>query len=399
MNRPANTVMTGAEALINDGFAELRGKRVGLITNQTGIVGRTHFADLLRAHRAISLTAIFAPEHGSVGQIEAGRLVRSSVDSTTGVPVRSLYGKTRKPTTAMLRDIDLLVFDLQDIGVRFYTFISTLALTMQAAAEANIPYLVLDRPNPLGGQYVAGFVLEAGQRSFVGQLEVPMVHGMTVGELATMTVGARLLPGLEKLQVSVRPMSGWRRAMRWPDHCGVWTATSPNINSFDAALLYPGLGLFEASPVSEGRGSETPFTVLGAAWIDSQRLADDLNDLDLPGVQFAPVRFTPRSLPGRAARPKFEGETVKGVQIIVTDYQAVQPVELGVWLLHLVRLHARRKRAGRIINKPAWLAKLAGTRRLGRLLSAGQDGAEIAAAWRPDVDRFKHARTPYLLYD
>ncbi len=270
---PPQPVATGADRLAASGFAALAGKRVGLITNQTGRVGDEHLADALSRAPNLKLAAIFAPEHGFRGQAEAGASVRSGRDAKTGVPIHSLYGATRKPTQAMLRGVDVLVFDIQDVGARFYTYISTMGLAMQAAAAARIPFVVLDRPNPLGGEYVSGFVLEPPCRSFVGQYPIPIVHGLTVGELARMIQGERWLDGLEALELSVVEMQGWRRSMRWPQTQREWVATSPNIPSFEAALVYPGIGIVGEAEVSEGRGTPTPFSLFAAPWLDAARTA------------------------------------------------------------------------------------------------------------------------------
>src|SRR5262245_2201020 len=233
---PTQPIATGAEVLEASGFAALAGKRVGLITNHTGLVRGEHLADLLHKAPNVKLTAIFAPEHGFRGTAEAGAKVRDNVDAKTGVPVFSLYGASRKPTPQMLRNVDVLVFDIQDVGARFYTYIATMGLAMQAAAAARIPFLVLDRPNPLGGDYVSGFVLEPALRSFVGQYPIPIVHGLTVGELARMIQGEKWLEGLDTLELSLVQMRGWRRSMRWPQTGRTWVATSPNIPTFEAAL-------------------------------------------------------------------------------------------------------------------------------------------------------------------
>src|SRR5689334_23018231 len=278
-------VVVGAEVLLASGFANLAGKRVGLIANQTSLAGGSHLADLLKAAPGVTLAAILAPEHGLRGANGAGAKVSHAIDDKTGVPVWSLYGRSRKPTPSMLRGIDALVFDVQDIGARFYTYISTLGLAMQAAAAANIPFLVLDRPNPLGGEYVSGFVLEPALRSFVGQYPIPIVHGMTVGELAGMIKGERWLEGLDTLELSLVQMRGWRRSMRWPQTGRTWVATSPNIPTFEAALVYPGIGIVGEAEVSEGRGTPTPFSLFAAPWLDAGRATAKLTALSLPGVE------------------------------------------------------------------------------------------------------------------
>ena len=269
---PPQPIATGAEVLAASGYAAIAGKRVGLVTNQTGRLRGEHLADVLSKAPNVRLTAIFAPEHGFRGTAEAGAKVGDSVDAKTGVPVFSLYGASRKPTSRMLRDVDVLVFDIQDIGARFYTYISTMGLAMQAAAAARIPFVVLDRPNPLGGEYVSGFVLEPALRSFVGQYPIPIVHGLTVGELARMIQGEKWLDGLDGLQLSVVPMQGWQRSMRWPQTERAWVATSPNIPTFDSALVYTGIGMVGETDVNEGRGTPTPFRVFGAPWLDGPRM-------------------------------------------------------------------------------------------------------------------------------
>jgi uncharacterized protein YbbC (DUF1343 family) len=391
-------VVTGAEVLARLGFAALAGKRVGLVTNQTGRVGADHLVDLLARSPNLRLAAILAPEHGFRGDAEAGASVGDAVDARTGVPVFSLYGATKRPTPAMLRGVDVLVFDIQDIGTRFYTYISTMGLAMQAAAEARIPFVVLDRPNPLGGEYVSGFVLEPALRSFVGQYPVPIVHGMTVGELARMIAGERWLEGLDGIDLRVIAMEGWRRAMRWPDVQRVWVKTSPNIPTFEAALVYPGMGLVGEADANEGRGTTTPFSLLGAPWADAQRLLARLDAQELAGVRFEPAGFTPRSIPGVALAPHFEGTPLRGVRIVVTDAARFGPLETGVHVLAALCAEAQAGGTSGPIANPAMLDALAGTQRLRRMLAGAETGAAIVAAWQDEVARFRTQRAQYLLY-
>lgn len=395
---PPSPIATGAEVLAASGFAALAAKRVGLITNQTGRVGGNHLADLLSKAPNVKLTAIFAPEHGFRGAVEAGARVRDDVDTKTGAPVFSLYGATKKPTPSMLRNVDVLVFDIQDIGARFYTYISTMGLAMQAAAAARIPFIVLDRPNPLGGEYVSGFVLEPGLRSFVGQYPIPIVHGLTVGELARMIKGEKWLDGLDGLDLRVVEMQGWKRSMRWPQLQRAWVATSPNIPTFESALVYPGIGIVGETEVNEGRGTPTPFTLFGAPWLAAQPLATRLNAIGLPGVQFEPTAFTPRSIPGVAARPRFEGKTVNGVRVTVTDAARIEPLELGMHALSALVVEARSKRVGPLFGNLGMFHTIAGTKRLHQMLANGSDAAAIVAAWQTEVAQFKAKRTQYLLY-
>jgi uncharacterized protein YbbC (DUF1343 family) len=393
-------ILIGAEALIDDGYAALAGKRVGLIANQTTrVVGGEHLADLLARAPGVKLTAILAPEHGFRGEAEAGAKVGDAVDAKTGVPVLSLYGKTRKPTPAMLRDVDVLVFDIQDIGTRYYTYISTMGLAMQAAAAAGIPFVVLDRPNPLGGTYVSGFVREPTLASFVGQYPIPIVHGLTVGELARMIKGEQWLKGLSRLDLKVVQMQGWRRSMRWPEPKRPWVATSPNTPSFEAALVYPGVGFVgEGFNVNEGRGTSTPFLLFGAPWLAGAEVAHRLNAAELVGVRFAPEAYTPVSIPGVALKPGFMGQPLHGVRIVVTDVDRFEPLESGMHVLATVFAEARAKGISTPGPYRRMFHLLAGTRRLQRMLIAGRTAPEIIAAWQGEVARFKERRGPYLLY-
>jgi uncharacterized protein YbbC (DUF1343 family) len=395
---PSPSVVTGAEALAATGFAVLAGKRVGLITNQTGLVGQEHLADLLSKAPGVKLVAILAPEHGFRGAAEAGAKVGDSTDAKTGVSVFSLYGASRKPSPHMLRNVDVLVFDIQDIGTRYYTYISTMGLAMQAAAAAGIPFVVLDRPNPLGGDYVSGFVLEPALASFVGQYPIPIVHGLTVGELARMIHGERLLDGLESLQLSVVAMQGWQRSMRWPQTGRTWVPTSPNIPTFESALVYPGMGFVGESDVNEGRGTPTPFSLFGAPWLDAAHIAARLEALTLPGVRFEATTYTPRSIPGVATHPRLEGKAINGARLIITDVARFEPLEAGMHVLAALAAEARPKGNTTWLRTDGLFDALAGTKRLRRLLEGGSDGGAIIAAWQAEVARFKARRARYLLY-
>jgi uncharacterized protein YbbC (DUF1343 family) len=397
-SRSPEAVATGADVLAASGFAELAGKRVGLITNQTGRVGDAHLADLIGKAANIKLSAILAPEHGFRGKVEAGKRVSDAVDAATGAPVFSLYGATKKPTPAMLRNVDVLVFDIQDIGVRFYTYISTMGLAMQAAAAARIPFVVLDRPNPLGGEYVSGFVLEPKLTSFVGQFPIPIVHGMTVGELARMIKGEKLLSGLEALDLRVIEMKGWQRGMRWPQTRREWVATSPNIPTFESALVYPGIGVVGELEVSEGRGTPTPFSLVGAPWLDAARVVAKLDALKLPGVKFELATFTPRPIAGVAESPRFAGKTLNGLRVVVTDVARIESLEMGMHVLAVVAAEARSKGVPNVFPNLAMFNAIAGTRRLHAMLTGGSDGGAIITAWQAEVAKFKAQRTRYLIY-
>ncbi|MDZ4701568.1 MAG: DUF1343 domain-containing protein [Rhodothermales bacterium] len=396
---PAPTrIRTGAEVLADEGFARLAGLRVGLIANHTSRVDSTHLADRLHAAGGIELVALFGPEHGIRGDAVAGAYVEGSRDSSTGVPVHSLYGRRTKPTPEQLAGIDVLLFDIQDIGARFYTYISTMGLAMQAAAAADIPFYVLDRPNPLGGVLVEGFVLEPEYTSFVGAYPIPVVHGLTVGELARMIQGEGWMEGIEALDLHVVPMLGWRRAMGW-DATGLpWTPPSPNIPDVATAVLYPGTCFFEGVQASEGRGTYEPFKQVGAPGADGKRLAEALNGVGLPGVRFAEAGFTPVSIPGMATTPRFAGVALGGVRAEVMDLALFRPVATGIHVV-VAFYQAAAETERSTFLQPSWLNNLAGTRRLVDMLEAGMLAEGIVEAWQAEVAAFEARRAPYLLYE
>lgn len=396
-SRASTAIVTGAERLAASGFAALAGRRIGLITNQTGRLGDEHLADALSKVGNLRLTAILAPEHGFRGQVEAGAKVADGRDAKTGVPVYSLYGSTKKPTQAMLRDVDVLVFDIQDVGVRFYTYISTMGLAMQAAAERRIPFVVLDRPNPLGGADVSGFMLDPALKSFVGHYPMPIVHGMTVGEIARMIKGERWLSGLDSLTLETVDMQGWKRAMRWPETGLPWRPTSPNIPTFQSAISYPGIGLVGETLTNEGRGTPVPFQQFGAPWLDVEAAAHRLGTLRIPGVRFEPTSYTPRTIPDVAADPRFRDQRIPGVRIHVTEVRAYPPLAVGMHALAELQRQSRA-RGVRLFDKLAMFHATSGTTRLHAMVERGADGHAIVAAWAGEVERFKAQRAPYLAY-
>jgi uncharacterized protein YbbC (DUF1343 family) len=366
-------VATGADRLAADGFTLLRGKRVGLITNHTGRIGNRRLVDAMAAAPGMMLAAVLSPEHGLAGAAEAGAKVAGGRDTVTGVAVHSLYGAAYKPTPEMLAGLDVLVFDMQDIGTRFYTYISTMGLAMQAAAAARLPFVVLDRPNPLGGTYVSGFLLEAAFASFVGRFRIPIAHGLTVGELARMIKDERLLPGLDGLSLEVIGMSGWRRRMQWPATRRPWVATSPNIPTFETALAYPGTGLFEATVASEGRGTTEPFLLLGHPAVDADAIA-------------------------HATAPRFRNRQIPAVALEITDAGQYRPVETGVHLLAAFQRSLVARGAGPLISDAKAFDRLAGTDRLRIALAQGTDAGRIVAGWTAEVADFTERRARYLSY-
>jgi len=393
-----NPVVTGAQVLANNGFDRFRGKRIGLITNQTGTVDSGHLIDALHESPDVDLAALFGPEHGLRGSVADGAAIADGVDPATGIAIYSLYGANRSPSSEVLAGLDALLFDIQDIGARFYTFISTMGLSMQAAAEAGVPFVVLDRPNPLGGRLFDGYVLDSLHTSFVGLYPIPVQHGMTVGELALMIKGERLLEGLENLDLDVVELKDWRRDMLWPETQLPWIPTRPNIPSFMTALVYAGTCFFEGTTASEGRGTDSPFLKVGAPWLDAISAARSLNELGLSGVQFSSTEVEPREIPGTASNPKFEGKTVHAVQIEVTSIDTYAPVSTGIAVLSEVFRSAPDSVRSAFI-KARWLGLLSGTDRLQASLERGDDLETIQQSWREELSEFGQTRQRYLRYE
>lgn len=389
----AQTVKTGDQVLYEEGFQSLEGKRFALVTNQSATVAGVHLLEAMAA-KGVRPALIFTPEHGLMGKAEDG--VHLPDDSAAGVPVKSLYGASRKPSQEDLKGIDLVLFDIQDVGVRFYTYISTMGYVMQAAAQAGIPFVVLDRPNPLGGNYVSGFISEAQPPRFTSLYPIPVAHGMTVGELAGMIKGEAMLPGLSELKLQVVRMQGWQRAMRWPDTGLPWVATSPNLASFESVLLYPGTGFLEGTGASEGRGCKEPFRLAGWPGIDPQALAQKLNAEGLAGLHFEPARFTPVSLPGISSVPKYCNRELGGVHIEITDYHSVLPVEAGTAVV--TALYAAVPEPARKLFFRGGFIDMTGSEQMRQAVQAGELPTAICARWGEGVRRFLHLRQGYLLY-
>jgi uncharacterized protein YbbC (DUF1343 family)/CubicO group peptidase (beta-lactamase class C family) len=374
-------VVTGLDALRAEGFAPLRGKRVGLVTNHAGRArdGVTAI-DLLHAAKDVTLATLFSPEHGIRGILDSN--VPSSVDEKTGLTIHSLYGDTRRPTPAMLQGLDAMVVDLQDIGARFWTYITTLAFVMEEAAKRGLPVFVLDRPNPINGYAIEGPSLDKAMMGFTGYFPaMPVRHGMTFGELA------RLLNGENKIgaALTVVPMRHWDRNT-WFDETGLpWINPSPNMRNLLQATLYPGIGAIEGTNISVGRGTDTPFEQIGAPWIDGVQLADAMNARTLPGITFYPVRFTPTS-------SKYAKEECQGVFMVVTDRLALRPVRVGVELAAMLRkLYGARyeiETAERLFGSKDGISRIL----------AGDDPAAVAASWGAAESRWRLMRAKYLLY-
>lgn len=392
----AAPVTVGAEVLARNGFAPLVDRRVGVILNQASTVGDAELLDVLVAEPSVDVVAAFGPEHGVRGGAPAGAAIADSIDPATGVPAYSLYGEQREPSATALADLDVLVFDLQDVGARPFTYISTMGLAMQAAAKAGITFIVLDRPNPLGGGRPSGWVLDSAFESFVGGYPIPMIHGLTTGELALAIKGEAWLDGLEALDLQVIPLEDWSRENRWLDVGRDWVAPSPSLPTWQAATAYPGTVLFEATTMSVGRGTSEPFTTVGAPWVDSDALAQRMNDLGLPGVRFEPVQIRPEASEA-VPNPPFANEEIGGVRIVPID-SSFRPFETGVHLLVESRIHGEQQGGGELLARPDFLDLLAGTDALRLGLTEGHSGATLIADWSDELAGFETARVNYLLY-
>jgi uncharacterized protein YbbC (DUF1343 family) len=385
-------VTLGIERLLDSG--RLDGRRVAIVCNPSSVDGQLrHAADRIAAHPRARLAAIFGPQHGFRSDVQENMIESGHAhDETRRVPVYSLYSETREPTAEMLRDVDLLVVDLQDVGTRIYTYIYTMANCLTAARKHGVPVIVCDRPNPIGGDAVEGPMLEQGFESFVGMYPIPMRHGMTIGELARLFndacgIGADL---------DVIAMEGWRRAMYFDDTCLPWVLTSPNIPTLETCIVYPGTVLFEGTNVSEGRGTTRPFELVGAPWVAAERFAAAMNGLALPGAFFRPAAFEPTF-------HKHAKTSCGGCQIHVLDRPAFRPVETGVALLAAFRASDPAQFAWRdppyeYEHEKLPIDILAGSAETRERIEAGQTAREIALSWERGVSEFCELRERFLMY-
>jgi uncharacterized protein YbbC (DUF1343 family)/CubicO group peptidase (beta-lactamase class C family) len=374
-------VLNGIDVLERDNFKQLAGMRIGLVTNHTGRnrAGRQTI-DVLNNAPGVKLIALFSPEHGIRGL--ADEKVSDSRDENTGLPIYSLYGETRRPKAEQLKDLDAVVFDIQDIGARFYTYISTLGYLMEEAAKAKLPVFVLDRPNPIGGVDVEGPIADSDKLSFISYHTIPTRHGLTIGELAHLFNKQRKIGA----DLRVIKMEGWRRSMWFDETNLMWINPSPNMRSLTEATLYPGIGLLETTNVSVGRGTDTPFEVVGAPWIQGDKLAEYLNQRAIPGVRFVPLRYTPRA-------SVFKDEVCGGVNIIITDRSAFRPLLTGIEMaLALRKLYPSDWKVDN------YLRLLVNADTLERV-KRGESARDISASWNTGLQEFRKARAEVLLYN
>lgn len=382
---PRARVRPGIEVLLDDSVHLVRNRRIGLVTNQTG-VDADGVSDVVRLRAGgIPLVALFSPEHGFQGAADPGALVASSKDSATGLPIYSLYGRTSAPTDEMLRGIDVMLVDLQDVGARYYTYLATTVEVMRAAARRHLPVLVLDRPNPIGG-LVQGNVLDPAFSSMIGRLAIPMRHGMTLGELARLAAQDLQI----EVELGIIPADHWQRRIAL-DQTGLpFVPPSPNLRSLESLFHYPGLCLFEGTNLSVGRGSDYPFEQIGAPWLDTAAVISAMRRFDLPGVQVKGVEF----IPHRPGDGKYADTLARGIRLRVTDRSRYDPTRTAVYLLSAVRsIHPHQ-----FAWIPAHFDRLAGGTGLREQLTGGIEPDSIVRGWQAELSRFRERRKAVLLY-
>jgi uncharacterized protein YbbC (DUF1343 family) len=387
-------VLTGLDR-IAEHESLFSGKRVGIITNHTAYnLDDKHIIDVFLEMKNVKVVALFGPEHGIRGDEAAGDVIHDEMTEEQEIPIYSLYGETRKPTPKMLQDCDMLIYDIQDIGARYYTYISTMALAMEAAAENGIQFVVLDRPNPINGTDVEGNLLEKEFATFVGMFPVPVRHGLTVGEYAQMINGEKWLSNGVQPDLTVIKMQGWRRDM-WYDETGLkWRAPSPNIPDLQVAAIYPGTCLFEGTNISEGRGTYQPFLKIGAPWFNENTFISINKIVDIPGVLLAPISFTPKSIKGMATSPKHLGVSVQGLQLAVKDRDVLKSYTAGIELVKYFYEQQKEKFEWRERH----FDRLCGTYKIRKFIIAGKHMSEIKEWCEKDIDLFLKQREKYLLY-
>ena len=399
----SETVRNGIDVLIEDYPNFLYGKAVGLVTNHTGITRRERKNyEVFKENPNITLTKIFAPEHGFFGEASAGAKVDYDSTNKIGTEIISLYGKERKPTADMLKDLDVIIYDIQDIGARFYTYISTLGLVMEAAGENDIEVIVLDRPNPIGGEIVEGPILDTTYKSFVGYYPIPIRYGLTVGELSQMAIKESWLE-TNPPHLTIFKMDGWKRKMFFDDTKLPWIPPSPNIPDLETALIYPGMCIYESTNISEGRGTNKPFKQIGAPWMNYD-IAKELKGLEIEGADINYAKFKPISIPGKSENPKFKGKLCLGFQTAITDrfkYRSVNTAIESIYInfaFYPDNLRFKKDRMGKLFGNNN-LFKLV----TGKLLNANKKKIRVPSGlikmMEKDSEKFVNSSTPYHLYD
>jgi beta-N-acetylhexosaminidase len=387
-------VKPGAEVLLEKHLSLLIDQKVGVICNQASVLSNgTHLVDAL-FDSGVNIVALFSPEHGIRGDLQEGQKFDSRIDEKTGLMVYSLYGKNLKPTSEMLEGLDVLLFDLQDVGARFYTFSITMSFSMQAAAENAKKFIVLDRPNPINGIVVEGTLLNTSLKSGVGILPIPIRHGLTLGEMAKMVVGEKWLDNISDLNLQVIPMEGWRRETYFDETNLSWIPPSPNMKSVSTSIVYPGSCLIEGTNISEGRGTNKPFEFIGAPWIDAKRLSKKLNSLKLPGIDFQPITFIPKSDTILKSNPKHEGLSCGGVFLKIYDRKKYQSVITGMKIIQAIL----EMYPDSVKINTGFFDKLVGSSKFRKALQGGKTHKYFQNSYKEGLKDYNQKRQKYIIY-
>ncbi|MBU1096031.1 MAG: DUF1343 domain-containing protein [Bacteroidetes bacterium] len=388
-----NKVIVGADLLLSDEFSLIQNKNIAIVTNHTGVLSNgTHLIDTLLNKASVTIKSLFGPEHGIRGNAPDGKSINDSI--LKNIPIYSLYGKVRKPTADMLKDVDVIIFDIQDIGSRYYTFISTMFYCIEAAADYNIPIVILDRPNPINGITVDGPLRKDEYKSFVAIAPIPIVHGMTVGELATLFNDERMISSEKKAKLTVVKIKNWERKFYYDDCSLTWVKPSPNMPTLETALLYQGLCLIEGINVSEGRGTYKPFIQIGAPFIKPNVLIKELKVYKYSGIEFIPIEFTPISIDSMSKFPKYENELCKGIEFRITDRNDFKSLRFGIDLLFVLK----KLYPDKFQLRNNWLDKLYGSSDLTEKLVKFESSESLFKLWDDSLISFKLLREKYLLY-
>lgn len=390
-----HTVKTGADILISEKLDLVKNKNLAIVTNHTAILNSgLHLVDALKRIDDIKIVALFGPEHGIRGDAPDGITIQNNKDAKTGIPVYSLYGKIRQPTKEMLENVDILIFDIQDVGARFYTYISTMYYSIKASAENNIPIIILDRPNPINGIRVEGPMLDPDYKTFVGISEMPIRHGMTVGELAEYFNQTEILETENNADLTVIKMKNWKREFYFDD-CNIpWVKPSPNMPNLETAIVYPGLCLIEGTNISEGRGTYSPFLTIGSPYINSKEVISELSNYTIEGIELIDTSYIPIEIPNMASSPKYENEECNGININVTDRAKFQPIEFAVKLIYTIhKLYPEN-----LTFRERGIDRLWGSSSFREEILSGINPNEIIENYKNGLEEFKHIREHYLLY-
>lgn len=386
-------VETGADLFLSEYGKIFQSKRIGLITNSAGTLsnGKPFYKELLDS--GFTISAFYASEHGFKINYADGAIIGNSTNGIDSIPIISIYGRAKKISTEMLKNVDVFIFDLPAIGARFFSYISTLFYSLQTSAENNIPIVVLDRPVPINGTDVEGPVMEKGLESFVGIAPLPIRYGMTAGELANYFINENLLGTKSKPGLIIVKLKGWKRNLYFDDYSNNWIKPSPNIPDLETALIYPGTCLIEGTNVSEGRGTYRPFLTIGAPFIESEDLIDELNDLNIKGIKIVPVKYIPKTIPGTAQNPKFENQVCNGISITITDRKVFEPIKFSIKLLY--SLHNLYPDNFKFTD---YFDKLSGNTSIRKNILNEMSPEKIFASWQKGLQEFKIIRNKYLLY-